>query len=214
LDPSQSGDIRQRTVAEGRLGERRPEEIVILCRSLDARGDEHLLGELLGHLSALAVRYLTPRANPNLSNRGKDAVDHVWRAMQEAILDPDSADGAGYGVAFYPKLNQRLVDEIRRQNKHRDRQQPFVLDEEGEDIEPADNLNLGPEEHAILSSILQQLPENQRKAFLLRRGGYDYYSQRADLATIASTLKISDKTARKWVAEAENLIRQELGATR
>ncbi|MFZ2159800.1 MAG: hypothetical protein WAV72_27275 [Bradyrhizobium sp.] len=201
----------QDLVKTGQLGERRPEDIVSACRRLDPEKDERLLGQLLSHLGVLATRYLAKRINRNRPNGGTDALENVQTQMFAAILDPEAADGLGYETAFYPKLRQRLIDELRREDKRRERYEPFAEDEEGEQIVPADRLNLNPEETAIMFDVIQRLPEKKRKAFLLRRAGFDYVSEYADVPTIASMLNRSDKTVRTWVAEAEKLIRQELG---
>ncbi len=201
----------QDRVKTGKLGEHRPEDIVSACRRLDPDKDERLLGQLMSHIGVLATRYLAKRINRNRPNGGKDALENVQSQMFAAILDPDAADGFGYETAFYPKLRQRLIDELRRDDKRRERYEPFSEDDEGEDIVPADRLSLNPEETAIMFDVIQRLPDEKRKAFLLRRAGFDYVSERADVPTIASMLKRSDKTVRTWVAEAEKLIRQELG---
>jgi RNA polymerase sigma factor (sigma-70 family) len=201
----------QDVIKTGRLDDHRPEEIVAACRRIDRRANEHLVGELLAHLGVLATRFLAPRINPNRPNRGKDALNEVRSRMMIAILDPKAADGLGYETAFYPKLRQRLIDELRRNEKRQQRYEPFGETEEGEELEPPDRTTLNPEEAAIMSEAIQSLPEEKRKAFLLRRAGFEYVSELADVPTIADMLNCSDKTARKWVAEAEKLIRQKLG---
>ena len=168
----------------------------------------------MAHLSVLATRYLAKRINPNRPNGGRDALVNVRSGMFVAILDPKSADGLGYENAFYEKLRQRLIDELRRDDKRRQRYEPLAEDGEGALIEPEDRQTLNPEEAAIMSGAIQSLPDKKRKAFLLRRAGFEYFSENADMPTIASMLGRSDKTVRKWVAEAETLIRQKLGVKR
>ncbi len=214
LKPTVAGPDRplwQDLVKTGRLGERRPKEIVAACRRLDPDKDERLLGQLVGHISVVATRYLAKRISANRPNGGKDALENVRTGMLMAILDPNAADGVGYETAFYPKLTQRLIDELRREDKQRERYEPFATDEEGEEIEPADRTHLNPEEAAIMFEAIQSLPDEKRKAFLLRRAGFEYFSEDPQVPTIASMMKRSDKTVRKWVAEAEKLIRQKLG---
>jgi hypothetical protein len=201
----------QDLIKRGKLNERRLEEIVAACRRLDPDKDERLLGQLIAHVSVVATRFLGPRINSNRPNRGKDVLENVRSGMLIAILDPEAPDGLGYETAFYAKLKQRLIDEIRREDKRLQRYEPFAQNEEGEEIEPADRAMLSPEETAIIFDVLQRLPDEKRKAFLLRRAGFEYFSTNAEVPTISSMLDCSDKTARKWVAEAENLIRQELG---
>jgi hypothetical protein len=208
------GATWQELVQAGRLHERSPEEIVAACRRLDRVKEERLLGLLMSHIGVLATRFLAPRINSNLPNGGKDALRYVRSGMNIAILDPESPDGLGYEIAFYAKLQQRLIDEVRRENKRRQRYEPFAEDEEGEEIEPGDGVSLNPEEIAIMFDILQRLPDEKRKAFLLRRAGFEFISEREGVPSISSMLDRSDKTVRKWVADAETFIRQELGVAK
>lgn len=204
----------QSLVETGRLSEHRPEEIVAVCRRLDRVKNERLAGQLMAHISVLATRYLAKRINPNRPNGGKDALANVRSGMLIAILDPKSADGLGYETAFYAKLKQRLIDELRRDDKRRQRYEPFAEDEEGAQIEPEDRMTLNPEEIGIMFEAIQSLPDEKRKAFLLRRAGFEFFSEHPDVPTIASMLGRSDKTVRNWVAEAGELIRQKLGVKR
>jgi hypothetical protein len=206
-DPS----VWQDLVKTGRLDEHRPEDIVAVCRRLDLAKNQRLAGELMAYISVLATRFLAKRINPNRPNGGKDALVNVRSGMLIAILDPKAADGLGYETAFYAKLRQRLIDELRREDKRRQRYEPFAQDEEGGEIEPADCQTLNPEEMAIMFDVIQRLPDEKRKAFLLRRAGFEYFSEHADVPTISSMLGRSDKTVRTWVAEVEQLIRKELG---
>jgi RNA polymerase sigma factor (sigma-70 family) len=214
LRPSATGPDRaswQDRVQSGTLHERTLEEVVAVCRRLDPERDERLLGELMAHVSVMATRYLAKRVSANRPNGGKDALDNVRSGMLAAILDPEAADGLGYETAFYPKLRQRLIDELRREDKRRQRYEPFAQDEAGEEIEPPDTTALSPEQTAIMHDLIERLPDDKRKAYQLRRAGFEYFSEDQEVPTIASLLHRSDKTARKWVAEAENLISQELG---
>jgi DNA-directed RNA polymerase specialized sigma24 family protein len=132
--------------------------------------------------------------------------------MYESILDHHAKDGIGYEKSFFRKLNQRLVDEIRRQRKNQERNEPFQETEDGEVIEPADPCALDPEQVLLVNELIQSLPDKLRRAFLLRRAGFDYYSPKSEVPTIASMMECSDKSARKWVADAEKLIREKIGA--
>jgi hypothetical protein len=139
------GAAWQEFVRAGRFDERSPEEIVAVCRRLDPMKDEGLLGQLMSHLAVLATRFLAPRISGNLPNGGKDALTNVRSLMVMAILDPAAVDGLGYEMAFYGKLRQRLVDEIRREAKRRQRFEPFAQDEAGEEVEPRDGVSLNSE---------------------------------------------------------------------
>jgi hypothetical protein len=203
----------QKLVETGQLDEHRPEEVVVVCRRLDRIKNERLAGQLLAHLSVLATRYLVNRIHPSRPNGGRDILANVRSGMLTAILDPNSADALGYEAAFYAKLKQRLIDELRRDDKRRQRYEPLADDEEGEPIDPEDCTSLNPEEAAIIFEAIQSLPDEKRKAFLLRRAGFDYVSEDPNVPTITRMLGRSDKTVRGWVAEAEKLIRQKLGVS-
>jgi RNA polymerase sigma factor (sigma-70 family) len=205
------GETWQHLVETGRLDDHPPEEIVAFCRRLDRVKNERLAGQLMSHIGVVATRYLAKRINPNRPNGGKDVLTNVRSAMFIAILDPKSADGLGYETAFYAKLNQRLIDELRRDDKKRQRYEPLAEDEEGATIEPEDRTGLDPEQAAIVNETIQRLPDKKRKAFVLRRAGFEYFSEHPDVPTIATMLGASDKTVRKWVADAEKLIREKLG---
>jgi RNA polymerase sigma factor (sigma-70 family) len=214
LQPTKGGpDCKswQELIETGRLDEHRPEEIVAICRQRDRSKNERLAGQLMAHLSVLATRFLAKRVNPNRPNGGKDVLDEVRTRMFTAILDPKAPDGLGYETAFYAKLQQRLIDELRRDDKRRQRYEPFAENEDGEEIEPEDRITLNPEEVAIMFEAIQDLPDEKRKAFLLRRAGFEYFSENPEVPTIASLMGRSDKTVRTWVAEAVKLIRQKLG---
>ena len=138
------------------LDEHRPEDIVAVCRQLDRSKNERLAGQLMAHLSVLATRFLAKRINPNRPNRGKDILDEVRTGMMTAILDPKAPDGLGYETAFFAKLQQRLIDEIRRDDKRGQRYEPFAENEDGEEIEPEDRTTLNPEEVAIMFEAIQR----------------------------------------------------------
>jgi DNA-directed RNA polymerase specialized sigma24 family protein len=197
-------------VEAGRLADRGPEEIVAACRRPDEIQDERLRGRLLEHLCALARPFLTRRANKDMPNGGLDAVDEIVSNMSTAILDPAAKDGAGYEAAFYTKLQQRLTDRHRAWRVQQARVEPLPLDEEtGETLEPADAVGLTPEEAATVESLIANLPEKFRRAFLLHRAGFPVTSKGE---CVSRMLGVTPKTAEDWIRKAIALLREQLGS--
>jgi DNA-directed RNA polymerase specialized sigma24 family protein len=202
--------IWQETVDANKLDTCKPEAIVSACRQLDPETDGRLLGRLLQHLSDLATGYLTPRVNKNLPNDGRDAVSNTVDQMVDAIRNPDSADGSGYEDVFFRKLRQRLVDQIRKiRTGQRLIEEQGVDDETGEVSEPPDLSGLGPEDIAVLNSIIRALPDKNRRAFLLHRAGFPCSSDKNE--SIAKMMSVSGKTAETLVKDAHKMIRNHLG---
>jgi RNA polymerase sigma factor (sigma-70 family) len=198
-------------IANGhKLDNSAPEDIVKGCRSMDPVADDRLRGQLLNYLRIRAERYLIARVDKSLPDQGRGAVDAVLDGMVEAILSPGSADGLGYETAFYPKLRQRLIDQVRKLRKQQQRFEEPKVDEEGDEVtEPADFLGLTPEDVATIDSIVKNLPERHRKAFSLHRLGYPCSSTKK--ASIAQMMSISGKTAEKLVNEAHEMLKKHLG---
>ena len=194
----------------GRLAQCEPEEIVAACRRPDEIQDERLRGRLLEYLRALARPFLTRRTNKDMPNGGLDAVDEIVSNMSMAILDPAAKDGAGYEAAFYKKLQQRLTDRHRAWRVQQARIEPLPLDDEtGETLEPADAVGLTPEESATVESLIANLPEKFRKAFLLHRDGFPVSSKGE---CVSGMLSVTPKTADNWIKKAIALLREQLGS--
>ncbi|KQP22316.1 hypothetical protein ASF27_14600 [Methylobacterium sp. Leaf102] len=198
-------------VERGGLARQDPRQIVAGCRRLHPRRHERLRGDLVIHLAERAERVLRALAGAGLRHGGEDPVGDVVDAMVEAVLDPSSADGAGFEQSFRGKLQHRLIDKIRRGKVRRDIEQPAVCDAEGQPVDPIDGSSLGPEDEAMIQSVLAQLPEKHRLAFKLFRQGFDF-SSKAD-KSIAGMLNITPKTAKEWVDRARERIAHELGRT-
>lgn len=189
-----------------------PRVIVAACRRLDPVVDQHLLGALLNHLSSEARRILQPWVSVHLDDGGKDAMHEVVGAMLEAILTPDSADGRGLELQFRGRLQKRLIDSIRREKARRSGVQLFEVDEKSNAlVYPEDGFCLGPEEDAVIRSVLATLPEMHRQAFLLRRRGFGLSGGGGEC--ISNMLGVTPKTAKDWIRRAEERILSELGRT-
>ena len=197
-------------LADGaRLSTRRPEQVVAACRRPGESPDERLRGRLLRHLCELARRFLVRKVNPNMPNRGLDAVEDVVTAMSTAILDPNAKDGAGYEAAFHAKLQQRLADRVRAWRVQMARTEPIPTDADtGETLEPPDAVSLDPEEIAIANEVVAKLPDNLRRAFLLHREGFPFSSKGE---SIARMLGVTPGTAEVWVKKAKVQLHRMLG---
>ena len=144
-----------------------------------------------------------------MPNGGLGDVEHVISSMSEAIIDPEAKDGAGYQASFYKKLEQRLLDRHRKWRLEETRTEPLPTDEEtGETHDPLDGDGLNPEDIAIADSLIASLPEKLRRAFLLDRIGYPLSSQGT---SISGLMKVTPKTADKWVREAKALLLEQMG---
>ena len=189
---------------------RSPEEIVAAVRRLNQQEGASLQGKLLLHLRGRAERYLRPRVDRNLPDQGLGAVGGVLDKMVEDLLTPDAADAAGYEAAFFPKLRQRLTDQVRKLRSQQKRNDEPSQDEEGDTAEPSVPFDgLDPEEAAIVGSIIKALPERHRKALSLYRLGYRC-SDADGGETIATVMGISTKTAEKLMREARAMVRKHL----
>lgn len=186
-----------------------PRKIVAACRQLSSGGDARLRGILLMHLAARADQILHAMLGFRRRSDGNDPVADVVEDMIDDILDLRSADGAGFEKSFKGKLRHRLIDKIRRRNVRQNIEQPAPCDAADQPIEPPDGSSLGPEDHAVIATVLEQLPEKHRLAYQLHEAGFTYSSRTG--ASIASMLKITPKTAEDWVDRATRRILQELG---
>ena len=196
----------------GKLGTRRPEEVVQAYRQTGDALEDRVRGKLLQHLATVARRHLMRGVNRNMPNGGLDDVEHVISRMSEAIIDPKAKDGAGYEASFFRKLEQRLLDRHRRWRRDQARTEPLPTDEEtGEMLDSPDGGGLNPEDIAMADSLIASLPDKLRRAFLLDRAGYSFSSQGT---SISSLLKVTPKTADRWVKEAKALLLAQMGRTR
>jgi DNA-directed RNA polymerase specialized sigma24 family protein len=188
-----------------------PRQIVVACRQLASREDERLRGDMVLHLAGRADRILRAMLGSSQRDDGHDPVGDVVDDMIAAILDPRSVDGAGFEVSFKGKLRHRLIDTIRRRKVRQNIEQPAPCDAENQPVEPLDGSSLGPEDHAVIATVLNRLPERHRLAFQLHKLGFDFSSTKGE--SIASMLEITPKTAKDWVDRATQRILQELGRT-
>lgn len=192
----------------------KPQAIVAACRRLNPERDVLLRGRLLDHLVKLATDHLATRVDRQLPNEGRDAIGEVVGNMVASIIDPDAADGRGFEHSFINKLEHRLIDHVRRWRRETVVIEPQLSDEvTGHALETPDGYGLSPEDEAMAQDIVAGLPDNYRKAFLLRRAGFAYdAASRSE--SIAAMLDVTPKTAKAWVEKAHALIHHQLGIGR
>ena len=149
----------------GKLGTRRPEEVVQAYRQTgDALGDR-VRGKLLQHLAAVARRHLVRGVNRNMPNGGLDDVEHVVSACLRPSSIPRPRTARGTRLFFFRKLEQRLLDRHRRWRRDQARTEPLPTDEEtGETLDPSDGGGLNPEDIAMADSLIAALPDKLRRA--------------------------------------------------
>ncbi|MCB4803724.1 DNA-directed RNA polymerase specialized sigma24 family protein [Methylobacterium brachiatum] len=195
-------------VAENGLPGQDARQIVAACRQLYSRGDERLRGVLVLHLAERADRILHAMLGFRQWNDGYDPVADVVENMIDDILDLQSADGAGFEKSFRGKLRHRLIDKIRRRKVRQNIEQPAPCDAANQPIEPSDGSSLGPEDQAVIATVLKQIPDKHRLAYQLHQSGFKYSSKKG--SSISSMLGITPKTAEDWVDRATQRILQEL----
>ncbi|PWS37132.1 hypothetical protein DFH01_09700 [Falsiroseomonas bella] len=173
---------------------------------MDPERDQRVLGELLQELADRATRHLRKRVNRNLPNEGLDLIQSAVDKMVDAALGPDSPDAEGFCQAFYARLSFRLTDRIRSASRIGDREQPYVRDEEGNEIPAPDFNAINPEQALVIKELLADVDPRKRRALALVSMGYLVSSADPDKQTVSSLLKVSPRTAEGWVREMKALI--------
>ncbi len=221
--PPPPGDVTawRAAISYGRLEGLRPEEIVVAIQTLLPNGDKVVLNALAKFLSDLMMRMLRARIGRNHPNEGVDIINRVHTQLWDAILRPDSADGKGLRTAFTARLNFRIKDaiavEYRALRARHDQMEaanatPAVQDEQSvasfEPTVPSGAAEL--DEKLDVEDVLATISDpKKRLAFRLFMDGLPFKSTRSN--SIAEALGINEKTARAWVAEAQELLKQTMG---
>jgi hypothetical protein len=217
--PPDSMDLEgwRRAVGEGRHTRYRLEEIVAAIQDLGPCTDKAVLNPLAKHLSDALLHILRKYVSINHPNRGRDIIEKTHGQIIEAMLQPSSADGKGLRVAFVPRVKFRLKDalasaasaaqnrdgyEAELQAGHATRRgtdgAQHVLPKKNE---PSCTLDEGLD----VENILEQVTDaRKRLAFRLFMDVVPFKSKKS--ASIAEALGISEKTAREWVKEVQDLL--------
>lgn len=204
-------------IQEGRHTGFRLEEIVAAIQDLGPRADKAVLNPLAKHLSDALLGVLRARVGTNHPNRGIDIIERVHGQLFEAILQPTSADGRALRTAFVPRVTFRIKDALVAEARAA-RQVPLRETDVGGDANtrrgadasgdhvptPRDRSGaLG--ESMDVEAILEQVPdERKRLAFRLFMDGVPFKSTKS--RSIAEALGVSERTARDWVKEVQDLL--------
>jgi RNA polymerase sigma factor (sigma-70 family) len=219
--PPQPGDLSgwRAAIADGSFRQFRPEDIVATIQNLGPNTDKTVLNALAKHLSDTMMRLLRARVGRNHRNGGLDIIEQVHAKLWDAILKPKSADGEGLRAAFYARLNFRLKDAIAAEERGHwageDQASETLPDPRGAEslgtFEPADSTQAQMlDEKLDVDTALEAITDSRKRlAFRLFMDGLPFKSTRS--RSIADALGISEKTARVWIAEAQELLKQTMG---
>lgn len=207
-------------VAQDRLNCLRPEDILAAIQRIGPNGDQRLLSALITHISERLTRIIRPRVKRTYHNEGKDIVERTHDQLIEAILRPNSADGKQLRKKFMVCVKKRLIDAIRAELRYaRGNQPPKVVTSPGDEAgdakkipEPVDNKPADyVEQMAYVEGLLNKISDpKKREAFRLHMDGCPIESEKGS-TSIAQQLGISPKTAGKWIAEIQDLLKNEVG---
>lgn len=200
-------------VADENLKSYRHEDIVAAVQKLGPNGDKRLLQALMGYLSDEIMLALRKKIRKSRRNEGRDIIEHVHGQLIEAILQPQSADGAGMREAFWSRLKFRAIDAIVAEDEQGERFSPYKLDQEGR---PVDQEDISQKDHshesAYVEQILSLIPDRRKQlAFRLHMDGCPI-SHGKGTVSIAKALGVSNKTAGEWIKEVQDLLK-EMGVT-
>ena len=168
------------------------------------------------------IRELLERCSPHF--RGKfrgfgredreDLQGDVTHMVVEGLFAPDGR-GDFMQVRFWKYLERKCIDAcraaLRRANNTESLETGYSGDSASEGrnrLERQIDPELSPEELAMVSEGLEQLPPKLRHVFLLRHyfglkiGSDDPNDNQGDELTIAAQLNVSGRTIRNWLKEA------------
>jgi hypothetical protein len=195
----------------------RLEEIVAAIQDLGPCTDKAVLNPLAKHLSDALLHILRRHVSVNHPNRGRDIIERTHGQIIEAVLQPTSADGKALRVAFVPRVTFRLKDALaseasaaRNRKSHEAELRAGDTIRRGADGELLDLSQKGDpsrdlDESMDVENILEQVQDDRKRlAFRLFMDGVPFKSKKS--ASIADALGISEKTAREWVKEVQDLL--------
>ncbi len=207
-------------IKEERLKDFRPEDIAAAFQDLGYQ-DKQVQNDLAKHLSDIIIGILRRRVSYGWPDEGRDIIMETHTAIFSGLLDAKTADGRALRKAFGSRVLFRLKDAIVRGARERERYVSMESDEEAANaIERAQaegnvcahKLN-DPDETINVQQILDRIPDwRKRLAFRLYLEGHSHGSERVGVPSIASALGITDKTARKWVKEVQDLLAKDEAA--
>jgi alcohol dehydrogenase class IV len=217
--PPDSTDLEgwRRAVNDGHHKRYRLEAIVAAIQDLGPCTDKAVLNPLAKHLSDALLHILRKLVSVNHPNRGVDLIERTHGQIIDAILQPECADGKALRLAFVPRVTFRLKDALtadanaaRNRERHEAEVRAGRATQRGTDGAAHDvpRKNEAPselDECLDVGHILEQVTDDQKRlAFRLFMDGVPFKSKKA--ASIAEALGISEKTAREWVNEVQELL--------
>lgn len=218
-DPPDSTDLEgwRLAVNEGRHKTYRLESIVAAIQDLGPCIDKAVRNPLANHLSDALLHILRKYVSVNHPNRGLDIIERTYDQIIEALLKPDSADGKALRVAFVPRVTFRLKDALasearaaQNQESHETELKAGHATRRGTDgaqqqVPGQHDSSRALNENLDVENILEQVTDpRKRLAFRLFMDGVPFKSKKS--ASIAEALGISEKTAREWVKEVQDLL--------
>jgi DNA-directed RNA polymerase specialized sigma24 family protein len=216
--PPESTDLPgwRQVIADGCLRHFRPEAIVAAIQDLGPHTDKTVLNPLAKHLSDRMFFMLRRLVGRNHPNHGQDIIERVHIQLWEALLQPTSADGKALRVAFGSRLKFRLKDALAIEA--RSFRTPTEDPKGGAILSLAEHPDLAEVEASVdaideridVDRILENVTDgNKRLAFRLFMDGVPYKSKKSN--SIAEALGISERTAREWIKEAQELLQRKMG---
>ncbi len=174
------------------------ETIVAAIQDLGINCDAEVINALALHISDSVMRILRGKVRKTYPNEGRDMIQATHDKLIDAVLAPQTADGKALRKAFIPRLNFRLGDVIRAEEKHAP---PDPFDDESFDSERP-----SISEHAYVEEILSRIvDDNKRLAFRLYMEGVPVKSKRT--MSICKALKKSDTSIETWIKEIQKQLK-------
>jgi RNA polymerase sigma factor (sigma-70 family) len=192
--------------------------VVVAVQDLRAQLDKPTLHALARHLSDCMLKILRGLVGLHHPNKGEDIIEEVHAALWHALLRPQSKDGQGLRKAFTPRLKFRLLDVLRRVDKEEGTAE-FIPDVHS----PSDGVSLDGnasssalaetdriDQEIDVEAALEQIANPQKRlAFRLHMEGVPFKSKKG--ASIEEALGVSERTAREWVKEAQEILKKYKG---
>ena len=219
LPDSTDLDGWRRAISEGRHTGYRLEAIVAAIQDLGPCTDKAVLNPLAKHLSDALLHILRKYVSVNHPNRGLDIIEKTHGQIIDALLQPTSTDGKALRVAFVPRVKFRLKDalvsaasaaqnreslEVEFKAGHATRRGP---DGERHAVSKQHETSRSLDEELDVETILETVTDyRKRLAFRLSMEKVPFKSKKSASPSIAEVLDISERTARKWVKEVQELL--------
>lgn len=212
-EPPDSTDLEgwRQAVADGSFRALAPEALVAAIQDLGPKCDRRVLNPLVLEASDIIQRVLRRTVGRNHNNEGIDIIDRAHRQLVTAMISPQSADGKGLRVAFFARVEMRAIDAIRAEDKISKREvaddsETEVEDEPGQAFNPWTDVDERMDVERALEAVTD---DRKRLAFRLYMEGDKPYAKVG--SSIAKTLRVSGKTAAKWIEEVRAILKDTIG---